>query len=857
MNRETPNAQAFNRTDQVLRLLILEDSPVDAELEVAMIEDAGYPCHWDRVQTRQEFVDRVESTDYDLILADYTLPAFDGLSALHLLRSQGLDVPFVLISGTIGEEIAIESLKAGATDYVLKDRLRRLVPVVQRALAERAERRQREQAELAVRVSDARYRELFENANDIVYTRDLNGKMLSINKAGERLTGFSREQAVTMNIVQLVPPTYLERVQTAITRQLAGEAVPAYELELFAKDGHLVTIEANERLIHENGQPVGVQGIARDITARKRAEAEKTALLDVASETTGTLDLVQLLDRVQRLTAKVLRCDAVGTMYWDPTREVFRVISHHGIPPELVPYTEALTLPRNVQLGGSPVAGATVVLNDISAESWWPIELHTHFPVASLVAAPLHVHGRQLGALIGLRTTRRRGFDEDEVQLCAGIARQLALGLESVELYRAQQEEAIVSGALVCVGRELISALDTPMLLNRLCQLVTQQLECDFSHALLWRSQDNAFSVVAGFGDTPEQWEALQLLRVPRENIAPLLQRLESEEVAGLDVAAEAHPTLGWLAAYHGVTQGLYVALRRRQAVAGMLIAGHRTRREPFRPQQQRIMRGIGQLASMALENARLFEELEWANRLKSDFVATMSHELRTPLNIIMGYGDLLREGEFGSVNRTQLDTLERMDHSAKNLLELINATLDVSRLESGRSPLQLKEVVLHDLIAEITAETAELCSKSDLAVTWNVAPQLPPLWTDPVKLKVVIKNLVANAVKFTPRGSVTVDAHPCSEGVEVSVTDTGIGITPEVMPIIFEAFRQGERAATRRFGGVGLGLYIVRRLVDMLGATIFVESAVDHGSTFRVVHPLIVKQEKVGTRPSGALGNR
>jgi signal transduction histidine kinase len=283
----------------------------------------------------------------------------------------------------------------------------------------------------------------------------------------------------------------------------------------------------------------------------------------------------------------------------------------------------------------------------------------------------------------------------------------------------------------------------------------------------------------------------------------------------------------------------------------GILIAGYRSRKDPFRSQQQRILRGIGQLASIALENACLFEELEWANHLKSDFVATMSHELRTPLNIIMGYGDLLRDGEFGGLNPQQLDTLNRMDHSAKNLLELINATLDVSRLEGGRAPLQLRDVVVRDLMAEIMVEAAELCHKSDLTVTWNVAPDLPLLWTDPVKLKVVIKNLVANAVKFTPRGSVTVDVHPCSEGVEVAVTDTGIGIAPEVMPIIFEPFRQGESGATRRFAGVGLGLYIVQRLVDMLGATIFVESEVNRGSRFRVVHPLRAGQ---GARPAAVL---
>jgi two-component system, cell cycle sensor histidine kinase and response regulator CckA len=130
-----------------LRLLLLEDNPYDAELAGAMLEAAGYTCHWERVETREDFLARLDTPQYDIILADYRLPSFDGLSALRLFRERCLDIPFVILSGTMGEEIAIESLKAGATDYVLKNRLTRLAPVVQRALREQEEQRQRQRAE--------------------------------------------------------------------------------------------------------------------------------------------------------------------------------------------------------------------------------------------------------------------------------------------------------------------------------------------------------------------------------------------------------------------------------------------------------------------------------------------------------------------------------------------------------------------------------------------------------------------------------------------------------------------------------------------------------------------------------------
>jgi PAS domain S-box-containing protein len=838
-----PQLASVNR--HLLRLLVVEDNPADAELEVERLKAAGYECRWERVQTREEFLDRIEAAGYDLILADYALPTFDGLTALRLLRARDLDLPFILISGAIGEEVAIESLKAGATDYVLKSRLERLVPVVQRALAEREERRQRTQAEEALRLSDARYRELFENANDIVYTHDLQGNFISVNKAAERLTGFTREEARTMNVAQILVPEHLELAHQVTARQLAGETIPMYELELFSKDGRLITIEVNTRLIHEHGTPVGVQGIARDVTARKRAEAEKNALLDVAQEITGALDLKQLLDSVQRLTAKILPCDAVATFYWDPAREVFRIVAQCGIPPELLPHAEALELPRDVHLGGAPLEQSAVVINDIPVQPGWPIELHSHFPLGSLVAVPLHVHERQLGVLVGLRMTSRRGFDASEVQLCTGIARQLALALEAVELYRTQQEEAHVSGALVRVGQEFLSVLETPLLLDRLCQLTASQLQCDFSHTFLWRAEDDTFSVAAGFGDSPEQWESLRSLNIPRSILAPLLARLEGEDTVAMDMTTDPYPPVSRIAAPYGATLVLYTPLWRRHAVVGVLTAGYRSRREPFTSQQRRILGGIGQLASMALETARLFEELERANRLKSDFVATMSHELRTPLNIIMGYTDLLREGEFGSLSPAQLDPLERMDHSARNLLRLVNATLDLSRLDGGQAPIELTDVALPDLMAEVAAEAAELHIPPDLVVTWNIAPRLPRLSTDPVKLKVVLTNLIGNAVKFTPRGSVTVNVHARNGSVEISVTDTGIGIAPEVLPIIFEPFRQGDSSATRRFGGVGLGLYIVRRLVDLLGGTITVESELDHGSTFRLLLPVGRKRDR------------
>ncbi|MGH9427661.1 MAG: sensor histidine kinase, partial [Terriglobia bacterium] len=265
---------------------------------------------------------------------------------------------------------------------------------------------------------------------------------------------------------------------------------------------------------------------------------------------------------------------------------------------------------------------------------------------------------------------------------------------------------------------------------------------------------------------------------------------------------------------------------------------GSREHSRVFTPQQRRLAIGISQFASLALENARLLEQAESANRLKSDFLATVSHELRTPLHIILGYKDLLLEQTFGPLTADQVTTLRRLERSAQDLLELINSTLQVGRLETGKLPLELKEVEVPALITEIQTEMWDLCQQDGLQFEWQVASMLPLVITDPGKVKVVLKNLIGNAVKFTEAGKIIVSVQAQRGGVEIQVIDTGPGIASEDLVNIFEAFRQGEHVLTRRHGGVGLGLYIVRRMLELLGGVVSVESTLGRGSTFSVWLP-------------------
>jgi len=413
-----------------------------------------------------------------------------------------------------------------------------------------------------------------------------------------------------------------------------------------------------------------------------------------------------------------------------------------------------------------------------------------------------------------------------------GLARR---SIERRVVEQRMQEEAEIAAALASVGRALISSMNEPALLARLCQVTTEVLGCDSSHALIWREQEEAFVPVAGFGDSAEQWESLRVLHVTRAQLGNFYERLESEEI----VQTPARPGAAAAAASsYGLSIGLYVALRRGDELCGILSAEYRSRTEAFTPRQERVARGIGQLASLALENARLLEELEQANNLKSEFVAAMSHELRTPLNVIIGYNDLLLDEAFGAITPDQREALQRTSVNARELFDLISSTLDMSRLQRGDLVVHAEPIRIEELLSELAVETRDLRAQSPVEFHWDIDPQLPALRSDPLKLKVVLKNLIGNALKFTAEGSVRVRACAVDGGVEVSVADTGIGIAPEARELIFEPFRQVESGTTRRYGGVGLGLYIVRRLTELLGGNIALESEPGKGTTFRVWLP-------------------
>jgi signal transduction histidine kinase len=279
------------------------------------------------------------------------------------------------------------------------------------------------------------------------------------------------------------------------------------------------------------------------------------------------------------------------------------------------------------------------------------------------------------------------------------------------------------------------------------------------------------------------------------------------------------------------------------------------------------LIKAIAYHLAIAVGNANLFSqvnqktiELETANRGKDEFLGVISHELRTPLNVIKGYTEIMLNEVLGEIKAEQKNALEIIGNQASELFTMINGLLQVTRIEAGAVRAATWEVNLGELLNELRSNYSIPYGK-DLTLLWDYPADLPTLHTDDEKLKAVLQNLINNAIKFTEKGTVTVSARQFAlpNRIDVRVADTGIGIPAEKIDSIFDMFQQVDSSATRKFSGVGLGLYIVKKFTELLGGRVTVESEVSRGSVFTVTIPLdgavAAQVATAPTRSSGTTG--
>jgi PAS domain S-box-containing protein len=699
------------------------------------------------------------------------------------------------------------------------------------------------QAEEKLRASELHFRSLTEKARDLVAILGVDGTITYASPSHREVLGYAPDEIVGGNASQWIHPDDLERVAALFQQATsAPDALPVLEYRFRHRDGSWRTLESVGTHLHE--QP-GIVVNSRDVSARKRAELRAQTLLAVSEDVAGTVDLETMLQRVQRRARAAVPADVIAVIYDDPAIGKMRVVAQQGIADAYVPAVEKLAFPRGaVSFTEQTTRGETITIPDFDLSPWLPPEVLQHFPRASLVVAPFKVWTHNLGLLVAANIGTSPAFDEEQAALCTGIARQVAIAMEANELFRTQREEAEVANALARFARDLIASVHQPDFLDRLCATTAEVLRCHISSTLVKEHESDSFVSIAGHGYAADVGLGTRNIHVPVAQMGDLLARLGDDDVAVIEAIPEsALPRERQQEFDLGAT--LCMALRQGGEIVGLQVA-HRSEGGAFGPTDLRIARGFAQIASLAISHAKLVEELERANRVRSEFVATVSHELRTPLNIILGYGDLLLTDTFGPLNEEQRGTLQRMDRRARELLELVNSTLEVSRLERGQVPIDVQATSLRELLATIDAETHELQERAGIPLTIDIAGGDVELRTDPAKLKVVLKNLVVNALKFTEHGSVTVRVTAGDDDATIAVTDTGIGIPRDALELVFQAFRQAHAPTTRGHGGVGLGLFIVARFVELLRGTVTVDSQVGAGSSFVVVLPRDVTQRSI-----------
>jgi signal transduction histidine kinase len=294
----------------------------------------------------------------------------------------------------------------------------------------------------------------------------------------------------------------------------------------------------------------------------------------------------------------------------------------------------------------------------------------------------------------------------------------------------------------------------------------------------------------------------------------------------------------------------LCVPMLREGVPIGLLVLT-RSEVQPFTDKQIELVTTFTDQAAIAIENVRLFDEiqdksrqLEEASQHKSQFLANMSHELRTPLNAILGYTELMADGAYGEPSDKMMGVLKRLESNGRHLLGLINDVLDLSKIEAGQLVLELSDYSVQDIAQTVRSTLEPLAADKKLAFKLELTPQLPSGHGDGRRLTQVLINLVGNAIKFTDAGEVVITAAATDGSFHLSVRDTGPGISAADQAKLFQEFQQADNAITRKKGGTGLGLAISKRIIEMHGGRIWVDSIVGQGSTFSFMLPVRVEQQ-------------
>ena len=604
-------------------------------------------------------------------------------------------------------------------------------------------------------------------------------------------------------------------------------------------------------------------GIAEDITEQKESENRRAHLLggtlrdmehltilrEITESVTSTLALQSVLATLlEKITVLLPYSASTIRLVNRETGLLERVASRNldhakwsALPPNLLPLSE------DVLKGDHSV----IVLDAASDPRIAGDSFVRSQGFKSGMLVPLRAKGEVIGILT-LLTRAPHHFDPGEVELATMIAAQAGMALYNSRLYEDLAQKSREFSALYTVTTMASESLDLDTVLRDVLPKVTEIFRFNATRVFLLNPGDDELTLKASHETSVQFGPQVQSLRLGRG----LLGRAA---VAGKTVIYE---DLRTDARYQSETVRnesekaghrfcAALPIMSKQRVLGyVLCIGDEPRKLTL--DEEQLLRSITNQIGIAVDNTSLFEEtkaraveLQEANRVKSDFMNAMSHELRTPLNVSIGYLGLLLDGFGGVLSDTQREALEVVDHQARMLDKLITNVLSSARTEAGKLRLDVTTAALDDTLAHIRAYVDQLNREKRVEVCWDVDSAIPPLTVDHLKVEEILQNLIGNAYKFTPAGrvSILIRNQPENEAVEFTVADTGIGMGPDHLERIFEEFYQIGPAHMGSRTGLGLGLSIVKRYVELMGGNIQVTSTLGVGTQFIFTVPYSLTQ--------------
>ena len=765
-----------------------------------------------------------------------------------LVSPEGQTIGFFGVADRVARELRVdqqEALRALSRQVVTQLELRRRARELVRI---QADRDRLVNAERASRESERKYRELVEHANSIIlrWTRD--GRVTFLNEFGQEFFGYSAEEILGRHVVgTIVPETEsTHRDLRPLMEQIAADP-KAFEQnvnENMRRNGERVWIAwTNKIVLDEQGQVREVLSIGQDITERKVYEREierLNRLYAVLSQLDQTVVRVHSREELFQEICRVIVKFGGFKMAWigqhNPATGMILPASQCG---DDQGYLSEIRCTTEGPEGGSATAiavreGRPYVANDLpddlQALRWREAAARHGFRAAA--AFPIRLQG-EVRAVLTICALEPGCFGEDEVALLEEATMNISFALEAI---RREGEQRTAKLALVeseTRYRFLFEHNPMPMLIY---ERMTQ-------HIL---AVNEAFVRIYGYSRE-------EALRLHLTDLYPEEERARIGEVAR---DLHGHANVGeWR---HRKRDGSLITIvasshdvvyeGREGRVAVMADISDRKRAEE---ELQAARAGLEQrVRERTAELAVAKDRAESADRLKSAFLATMSHELRTPLNSIIGFTGIILQGLAGPLTAEQTKQLGMVKTSARHLLALINDVLDISKIEAGQLEIRAEPFDLRTSLEKVVALVRPAAEKKGLALRLDLEPAALQVVSDRLRVEQVLLNLLNNAVKFTERGGVALVAEPVGHfrvhqtglphpAVRLRVTDTGIGIQPHDLEKLFQPFRQIDSGMTRRHEGTGLGLAICRRLADLLGGEISVESVWGRGSAFSLTLPL------------------